>query len=59
MRADSSFGRERLGEVVVGAGLEAGDDVVGVVAGRDHDDRHVARAAQRAAQLEAVDARAA
>ena len=49
--------RERLGEVVVGARLEPGDDVVGVVAGRDHDDRHVARLAQRAAQLEPVDAR--
>ena len=42
MRADSSFGGERLGEVVVGAGLEPGDDVVGVVAGGDHHDRHVA-----------------
>ena len=51
------LGRERLGEVVVGPGLEAGDDVVGVVARRDHDDGDVARAAQRAAQLEPVDAR--
>ena len=48
---------ERLGEVVVGARLEPGDDVVGVVAGGDHHDRHVAVTAQRAAQLEAVDAR--
>ena len=51
--------RERLGEVVVGACLETGDDVVGVVAGGDHDDRYVTVTAQGAAQLEAVDARAA
>ena len=59
-RSDTSrqlFGRERLGEVVVGACLEAGDDVVGVVAGGHHDDRYVARASDGAAQLEAVDAR--
>ena len=31
--------RERLGEVVVGARLEAGHHVVGVGAGRDHHDR--------------------
>ena len=48
---------EGLGEVVVGAGLEPGHDVVGVGAGRHHHDRHVAGAPQRAAQLEAVDAR--
>ncbi len=48
---------ERLGEVVVGAGLQTGDHVVRVGAGRHHHDRHVARAAQVAAQLEAVDAR--
>ena len=53
------LGRERLGEVVVGAGLEPGDHVVGVGAGGDHDDRDVAGAADRAAHLEAVDARAA
>ena len=35
---------ERLGEVVVGADLEPGDDVVGVVAGADDDDRDVAAA---------------
>ena len=49
--------RERLREVVVGARFEAGDHVVGVGAGRDHHDRHVARLAQRAAQLEPVDPR--
>ena len=48
---------ERLREVVVGAGLEAGDDVVGVGPGGDHDDRDVARAPDRPAHLEAVDAR--
>ena len=34
------FRLERLGDIVVRAGLEAGDDVVGVGAGRHHDDRH-------------------
>ena len=48
---------ERLGEVVVGACLEPGDDVVGVVAGGHHHDRHVAVTTDRAAQLEPVDAR--
>ena len=32
------LGHERLGDVVVGPGLEAGHHVVGVGAGRDHDD---------------------
>ena len=32
---------ERLGHVVVGPGLEAGDDVMGIRTGRDHDDREV------------------
>ena len=49
--------RERLGEVVVGTRLEPRHDVVGVGTGSDHHDRHVARLAQRTAQLEAVDAR--
>ena len=31
------LGLERLGHVVVGAGLEAGHDVMGVGTGRDHD----------------------
>jgi len=51
------LGGERLREVVVGTGLEPGDNIVGVGARRDHHDRHVARAPQRAAELEAVDAR--
>ena len=58
-RADAGrqlLGCERLGEVVVGAGLEPGDHVVGVGPGRHHDDRHVARSADRPAHLEAVDA---
>ena len=53
--AESSLGSERLREVVVGTCLEAGDDVVGVGACRHHHDRHVARLAQRPAQLEPVD----
>ena len=48
---------EGFGQVVVGPGLEPGDHIVGVVAGGDHHDRHIARAAQRSAQLEPVDAR--
>ena len=51
------LGGEGLGEVVVGARLEAGDHVVGVVASGHHDDGHVAGAADRAAELEAVHAR--
>ena len=51
------LGHEGLGDVVVGAGLEPGHDVVGVVAGRDHDDGHRARAPQLPAALEAVHAR--
>ena len=51
------LGGERLGEVVVGAGLEPGHHVVGVGPGGDHDDRDVAVAADRPADLEAVDAR--
>ena len=49
--------RHRLDEVVVGAGLERRDDVVGVVAGADDDDRDVAGAAQRADEVVAVHAR--
>jgi hypothetical protein len=50
------LGRERFGEVVVGAGFEPGDDVVGVGASRDHDDRHVGRLADLPADLEPVEA---
>ena len=46
---------ERLGQVVVGADLEADDLVHVVAAGREHDDRDVAFAPQRAADLHAVD----
>ena len=51
------LGREGLGEVVVGARLEPGHDVVGVGAGGDHHDRHIGAAPDRPAHLEAVDAR--
>src|SRR5919108_1335424 len=44
--------RERLGDVVVGAQLEADDLVDLGVFGRDHDDRHAARLAQRPAEVE-------
>ena len=50
------LGHERFGEVVVRSCLQAGDDVVGVVAGGHHHDRHVAVPTDRAAQLEPVDA---
>ena len=50
------LGLERLGDVVVGARLEPGHDVVAVGPGRHHDDRHVALAPQPPAQLEAVHA---
>ena len=59
-RPDASrelLGGEGLGEVVVGPGLETGDDVVGVGPGRHHDDGDVGGAADRPAHLEAVDAR--
>ena len=48
---------ERLRQIVVGPGLETGDDVVGVAAGGDHDDWHVGRASDRATHLETVHAR--
>ena len=50
------LGHEGLGDVVVGAGLEPGHHVVGVVAGRDHDHRHRTGPAELPAALEAVDA---
>src|SRR6266851_9815667 len=49
--------RERLGDVVVGAELEADDLVDLGVLGGDHDDRHPAVLAQRAAEVEAAHAR--
>ena len=50
--------RERLGDVVVGAELEAEDlvDLLGL--GREHDDRHRRARAHAPADLEAVEARA-
>ena len=50
--------RERLGEVVVGAGVEPLHPVADRVAGGEHQDRQVvARGAQRAGGLDAVEAR--
>jgi hypothetical protein len=47
--------RERLGEVVVGAGVEAGDAILDAAArGEDQDQRRVAGGAQAAQQLAAV-----
>ena len=49
---------ERLDEVVVGAGVEAGDDVELLVARREDQDRQLgSRAAQSPADLDAVDVR--
>ena len=49
--------RERLDQVVVGAGVQPGDAVVHRVAGGEHQHRRaVARVAQAAADLQAVDA---
>ena len=46
--------RERLGDVVVGADLEA-EHAIGFLAARGHhDDRHVAAPAQLAAHLDAI-----
>ena len=53
------LGDEGLGDVVVGAGFQPGHHVVGVGAGRDHDDGHRTGAPQLAAALEPVHARAA
>ena len=47
---------ERLGQVVVGAGVEPGDPVDLRGPGREHDDRDLALAADQAEQLEAVEA---
>ena len=59
-RSDTSgelLGFERLGDVVVSAGFEAGHNVVGIGTSRDHDDRHCARLSQLATVLEPVDSR--
>ena len=48
---------ERLGDVVVGADLEAEDLVDLVVAGGQHDDRNLAPGAEPAADLDPVEAR--
>ena len=51
---DEFVGLERLGEVVVGAGLEAGDAIFGRAPGGEQQDRHVgALGAQRAGEGEA------
>ena len=47
---------EGLDQVVVGAAVEAGDAVLGLGAGGQHQDRHVAVGAQPAADLDAVEA---
>src|SRR4051812_11659894 len=50
--------RERLDEIVVGAGVEAFDAVVDGVARRDDEDRHgIVATAQRAAHLDPADLR--
>ena len=50
--------RERLHEVVVGPGIEAGDAIADRVAGGEHDDREVlVGGAQPAGHLETVDVR--
>ena len=52
--------RERLGEIIVGAGVEAADAVGLLAARRQHDDRHVAgflAAAQAAADFDAGELR--
>ena len=48
---------EGLHQVVVGAAVEAVDPVLGLGAGGQHQDRHVAVGAQPAADLDAVEAR--
>ena len=44
---------ERLGEIVVDALLQAGDAVLGLAHGGQHEDRHVVGAAQLAGEVEA------
>jgi hypothetical protein len=57
-RPDASrelLGHDRLGDVVVGAGLEAGHHVVGVGLGGDDDDRHDALGPDEPAHVEPRD----
>ncbi len=46
---------ERLGEVIVGAGVERRDLVALLAAGGEHDDRHVAPLPQPPDHLQAVE----
>src|SRR4051812_36871968 len=48
---------ERLDQVIVGAAVEAGDAVLGLGAGGQHQDRHVAIAAQAPTDLDPVESR--
>ena len=58
MRASELLERERLRHVVVGPGIETGDTVLDLVAGREHQHRHaVAIRAEPPADLETVHAR--
>ncbi len=47
---------ERLDQVVVGAAVEAGDPVLGLGPGGQHQDRHVTLLAEAAADLDPVEA---
>lgn len=47
----------RLDDVVIGACLEAGHEIMGVVLCGDHDDRHVAVFAKRPADVESAHVR--
>jgi hypothetical protein len=49
-------GHDGFGDIVIGAGLEAADDVRGVRSGGDDDDRQVALRAQPTSDGEPVDA---
>ena len=51
------FGRKRLGEVVVGAEIEAGNAIGDAILRGEHDDRHVALGANALADFQAVHAR--
>ncbi len=51
------LGDERLGDVVVGAGLEPGDDIMAVGLSGDDDDRHPAGRPDAANHVQAMDAR--
>ena len=56
-RLRNSRHRERLGDVVVGAHLEAGDLVDLVPLGGQHDDRHLAAGAKPPAHLDPIQLR--